>query len=792
MKAIATKNITITDPYIKRAQANLVRYLRSLDAERFLYEVYQVAGLTPLTTSGYGGWERSDAVNFRGHFIGHFMSALSLAYQGEKDEAVRQELLMKIKILTLGFAAAQKNYGLSHPDSAGYISAFREVALDEVEGLTVDPAEKENVLVPWYNLHKSLVGLLDIHDYLSEEHQELSTTALQVATNFGDYIYRRLQKLTDKKKMLQVEYGGMNDALYRLFSLTDQKEHLEAATYFDEESLFAELLANHDVLAGHHANTMIPKFIGALNRYVVLQDKLAFLNEEDKKNLPNYLKVAENFWQVTVTHHTYCTGGNSQSEHFHQPDALYYDAELRKGDCTCETCNTYNMLKLTRQLYLLTKNPKYLDYYERTYFNAILASQNPETGMMMYFQPMGAGYNKVYNRPYDEFWCCTGTGIESFAKLADSYYFIENQYLYLNSYLSNVLTLPQNNLEIRQETNRKTQVTTIKVHGIKPNTAIPLHLALRLPRWAKGYTLQVNGQKQQATAREGFIFLSAELVDGMEITIQFGAELTMQATLDNENYVSFQYGPYVLAARLGEEELNKDNPNGILVRVGTKESLLPDTLTLKKANWRDNWQQNVEAVTLPDRLMAFKIKGTEEELVFAPYYETHHERYGIHFKLVEKDSPAAQKMILAKKRIIRQQAMEYLSLTNFDENNSEYAFQLKYENSTVGAYQGQRYRLAEHGGWFSYVFSLNREVKKAYLNLKFHVADAGKQLTVVLNDTKEKTLTLASKGTAGFFTLQIPLAAADICQGQVHVKFRSLGTEAPRLFGITFVKSNES
>src|SRR5699024_3041071 len=309
--------------------------------------------------------------------------------------------------------------------------------------------KRENVLVPWYNLHKILAGLLEI----AEQLPTFSEKALQIASDFGDYVYQRMMHLADKEQMLTIEYGGMNDALYHLFALTGKKEHRIAASFFDEEKLFDALANGEDVLAGKHANTTIPKFIRAMRHYQVVVDNT------------KYLQAAQNFWEIVVNDHTYCTGGNSQSEHFHEAGQLYYDAHVRNGDCTCETCNTHNMLKLSKMLYEETNDKKYLDYYEKTYINAILASQNPETGMMMYFQHMDAGYNKVYNRPFDEFWCCTGTGIESFSKLADTYFYQEGSRVDSNLYFSATVDLPELGLRLVQSVDRNKMSVQVKVEA---------------------------------------------------------------------------------------------------------------------------------------------------------------------------------------------------------------------------------------------------------------------------------------------------------------------------------------
>ena len=233
-------------------------------------------------------------------------------------------------------------------------------------------------------MHKILSGLLSVYTYTKNE------TAKKVAENLGKWISRRCLGWSEdvRKQVLAVEYGGMNDCLYELYSITQREEFLKAAHQFDEMPLFQQLYEGKDILNGLHANTTIPKVLGALKRYCVL-------GEEEKF----YLIAAEKFWDMVVSHHSYVTGGNSEWEHFGKPDIL--DGE--RTSCNCETCNTYNMLKLSKALFEITLERKYADFYENAYLNAILSSQNPETGMTTYFQPMASGYFKVYSTPYDSF-----------------------------------------------------------------------------------------------------------------------------------------------------------------------------------------------------------------------------------------------------------------------------------------------------------------------------------------------------------------------------------------------------
>ncbi|MCO7127891.1 glycoside hydrolase family 127 protein [Sporolactobacillus shoreicorticis] len=790
------KALTIMDPEVLRAQDNTVRYLLSLDPERFLFEFDRVAHFTPKAQQGYLGWERSDGTNFRGHFFGHYLSALAQALNSVQETSVRMQLRGKLMTSVAGLARAQEAYGKLNPQSSGYVSAFREVALDEVEGRPVPTSQKENVLVPWYNLHKILAGLVTVYQSVGTFDTDLANQALVIATRFGNYVYRRMAQLSDVGQMLKTEYGGMNDALYQLFELTHDERHLITATYFDEMSLFQCLAENRDVLPGKHANTTIPKLIGALRRYELFQDRTLadrFLSSAEKEALPMYLAAAKNFWEIVRTHHMYITGGNSQSEHFHEADRLFHDAAIIDGAKTCETCNTHNMLKLSRELFKVTGDKQYLDYYERTYINAILASQNPRTGMMTYFQPMGAGYNKIYNRPYDEFWCCTGTGIESFTKLGDSYYFQDSQRVYLSMYFSNQLELPALNLCLNEQVDRKHGNVVIEVQAIDLNRpAGTVSLALRRPDWLQQRpTIYVNHKAVTCNDHAGFWNFD-QLTAGDQMRLHLPMTLTIDQMKDNQHYIALQYGPYVLAGNLDQYEMMDDRPDGILVRIATRNNLAATTLTTHE-DW-PTWQQALTSEAQFDdtssELVKVRIPKIEEQIDFVPYYQVHDQCYGIYFQWQQVGSVEAKRHTRMLKQLAEQKRRTIGELVNFDNNNAEFNYHLQQIASKVGDFRGRRYRQANARGSFSYLFDLTRTKSSSLqLVLRLHKQDLGRTLTVRFNDDLQadyqvKISEHQSTDDRGFFEVPIVVPQVNQLGSQLKLTFLTDSRSGARLFGI--------
>ena len=787
--------VTLTDPEIIAARERTTKYLLELEPERFLVEFNKVAGIETAKVKGYQGWERPTGNNFRGHFFGHYLSALSQALHSEKDPDIQAAIHVKLTTAVTGLLKAQTYYAKVHPQSAGYVSAFREVALDAVEGKPVPENQSENVLVPWYDLHKILAGLIAVAVNVPSIDAQLADQAQEVAEKFGEYVYRRMIKLTDPTQMLKMEYGGMNDALYALFDLTRNPHDLQAATYFDETSLFDELAHHRDVLAGKHANTTIPKVIGALRRYEVFQEpKLAdrFLTADETKQLPDYLTAAENFWQMVIDDHTYVTGGNSQSEHFHEPGQLFEDAALKDGATTCETCNTYNMLKLSRELFKVTGQKEYLDYYEQTYCNAILGSQNPETGMMTYFQPMGAGYTKVFNRPFDEFWCCTGTGIENFTKLGDSDYFIDDRYLTVNLYFSNQLRLLNHNSLVTVDVDRRRGDVAITIKAIDSSKpTVPISLALRRPEWVKGNAaLDLNGHPVEINQTVDFWHVE-NLVAGAKLNMRLPMALSISATEDNPHYLAFSYGPYVLAGQLDNYELAADRPNGVLVRISTQNDASTSTLTTHQtwSAWQKDFaQQSIVKIGEGRELVSVTLPNVDEQIKFIPYYQTYQHRYGIYFQWQQAGSKEAQQRADQLKRLADYRQYTIGELTNFDANNFEINQHMEQADSEVGNLRGRRFRQAHPTGWFSYQFPVTKLLTELRLSLTFNVADAGKLLQVTMKEFNfDQTILVAQSDQAdqdGFYQVTIPISTTDNQQQSIHVKFSAMHQPSARLFGI--------
>ncbi len=708
-------NVTLLDEYEQNAFQKEVEYLKSLEPDRLMRGFGDVSG-RKINAEKYGGWETSA---IQGHTLGHYLTAVSQAYATSKDEELRAITNYMISVLR----------GCQLPN--GYLHAIPESHYDQIES-----GNTSGTWVPWYSMHKILAGLIDVYALTGNK------DALVIASKLGDWVYIRTSKWTPEMQqtVLNVEYGGMNDCLYNLYKHTKNENHLSAAHSFDEMSLFEPLYNGKDILNGKHANTTIPKIVGAINRYTVTGEEY-------------YLQVAANFWQIVVENHTYITGGNSEWEHFGEPKVL--DAE--RTSCNCETCNTYNMLKLTRALFKATGDVRYSDYYENTFINAILSSQNPETGMTTYFQPMASGFFKVYSSPFDHFWCCTGSGMESFSKLGDSIYFNNENSIFVNRYTSSKVNWEEKGLTI-------TQTADLPVVTFTVNGSADAEIVLRVPDWCKDKpTVKINGEKKLVREKNGFITLNREWRDGDVVEYEMPMSITVHPLPDNENAVAFKYGPWVLSADMGTNNMNTGT-TGVDVTVPLWDTSLSDTLIVEKGTV-NKWLRNIDEnlVRIGDSL-EFKLNGTNQELVFSPHYKQHTNRYGIYFRLADW-----------RTELPESEEDKYVVIDSLPVGNDQYEFShnLQSENSTSGSFNGLIYRDALSDGWFSYDMAVDNTVTN-YLKVKYFSGDVGRRFKIFVDGEVLADVTLDNPYPNNFYDVYYEIPQEMIGdKDKITVKFQA-------------------
>ena len=527
--------VTLTSSRWLDNQNRTLSYLRFVDVNRLLYNFRANHRLSTGGAATNGGW---DAPNFpfRTHMQGHFLTAWAHAWAVLGDTTCRD----KANTMVAELAKCQANNSAAG-FAAGYLSGFPESDFNALEARTLS-----NGNVPYYCIHKTLAGLLDVWRYIG------NTQARDVMLALAGWVDTRTARLssTQMQNMLGTEFGGMNEVLTDIYQMTGTTRWLTAAQRFDHAAVFNPLASNQDQLNGLHANTQVPKWVGAAREYKAT-------------GTTRYRDIAVNAWNMTVNAHTYAIGGNSQAEHFRAPNAI---AGYLAND-TCEHCNTYNMLKLTRELWLLyPNNAAYFDFYERALFNHIIGAQNPADshGHITYFTPLRPGGRRgvgpawgggTWSTDYNSFWCCQGTGIEINTKLMDSIYFYDGTTLTVNLYLPSVLNWSQRGITVTQSTTYPvSDTTTLTVTG---NVSGSWSMRFRVPAWAAGATISVNGVTQDVTATPGsYATLTRSWTSGDTVTVRLPMAVALKAANDNANVVAVTYGPVVLSGNYGNTTLS--------------------------------------------------------------------------------------------------------------------------------------------------------------------------------------------------------------------------------------------
>ncbi len=491
-------------------------YLHTLDSDRLLHTFRLTAGL-PSKAQQLGGWERPD-IELRGHFMGHYLSACGLMYGSTGDELLKRK----------GLALVAELGKCQRANGGGWLSAFPTEFMQRLK-------DRLPVWAPWYTLHKIMAGMLDMFQHCG------SVEALDIARGLADWAKRWADPLSDQQMaaILQIEYGGLNEFFYNLYALTGDKNYADLAHRFDQARLVDPLADGRDELKGLHANTQLAKLIGAARRYELTGEE-------------RYRRIAEFFWRQVALHRSYCTGGTSNGQRWRtDPDMLATELSATTQECCC----TYNMLKLTRHLFTWNPEADYADYYERAFLNSVIGTMNPADGMTTFYIPLESGYWKLFSLPFDSFWCCTGTGIESFSKLGDSIFFHDDDGIYVNLFVSARLQWPEKGLSLRLETRfPDDDRINLEFQCGKP---VPLALRIRVPYWfSGGLAVKVNGETQDVAAKPAS-YCSIERIwkTGDRVELIMPMSLHVHAMPDDSGVQAFMYGPLVLAGALGNEGL---------------------------------------------------------------------------------------------------------------------------------------------------------------------------------------------------------------------------------------------
>ena len=720
-------------------------YILALEPDRLLAPFRREAGL-PVKAQSYGNWESG---GLDGHTAGHYLSALAnMIASGEDtpDAALRQRLNSMVEELQLCQNAFGDGYVGGVPGSR---ELWKSVAGGDIEALN-------KKWVPWYNLHKTFAGLRDAY------FEAGNPMARDVLVRMADWCVTLTAHLSDgqMQQMLSQEHGGMNEVLADVYAITGDQKYLVTARRFNHHAVLDPLIQQEDLLTGKHANTQIPKVVGL--------ERIATLTGDKKADAG-----ARFFWETVTQHRSVVFGGNSVSEHFNDPHDFRGLLLHREGP---ETCNTYNMLRLTEQLFASAPNAAYADYYERALYNHILASINPAHPGYVYFTPIRPDHYRVYSVPGEGFWCCVGTGMENPGKYGQFIYARAHDGIYVNLFVASELKDSPLGLTLRQATTFPDEERTRLI--LKLDQPQTFTLYLRQPGWvtAGAYTVTVNGAPVTiTTAPSSYVSVRREWRDGDKVEIALPMHTYVEGLPDGSPWFAILRGPIVLAHPAGTAEmtgLRADDSRMAHVATGPEVPLdqAPALLTTAGAI-PSKVVADAAAGLWHFRLVDVVEPAAADGLTLVPFFRLHDSRYQMYWETTTRERIAARKEQLAEAERARaaREAATIDSVTPGEQQPEvEHAFQG--EKTESGIHNGRHWR---HGRQFQYTLTLRGE-KSAVLSVTYSGDDSGRTFDIFANDILVATQTLVAEKRGEFVEKSYALPAAVLAaatDSRVTIKF---------------------
>ncbi|MFA0735858.1 MAG: hypothetical protein OGMRLDGQ_002358 [Candidatus Fervidibacter sp.] len=743
-KPFDLSSVRLLDSPFKWAMERDAAYLLQLEPDRLLSRFRSEAGLQPKAPP-YGGWE---GMGVAGHTLGHYLSACSMMFASTGDERFRERVNYIVDELELCQQAHGDGYVAAIPEGR---RVFSEIAQGIIRA---KPFDLNGVWVPWYTLHKLFAGLLDAHRFCGNE------KALRIAMRLADWAERTTANLTDEQfqQMLACEHGGMVEVLAELYARTGDERYLRLAKRFYHKAVMEPLARGVDCLPGLHGNTQVPKVIGMARLYELTGERVP------------YRVIAEFFWERVVKHHCYVIGGFTDGEYFGEPDRL----DDRLGTNTAEVCKTYNLLKLTKHLFSWSPSVEKADYYERALYNHILASQNPDDGMMCYYVPMRPGHFKTYSTPFDSFWCCVGTGMENHARYGEFIYFHTDDELLVNLFIPSELNWSEKGVRVRLETDfPESELVRLTLSCDKPTE---LTISVRCPSWLAGLPeARLNGTTLPVSARPGsYLSIRRTWQTGDNLEIRLPVGFWLEPLPDNPVRAAILYGPIVLAGDLGPI----DQPEPILIPALVTHGRNP-------SEW-------IEIVS--KRPLTFRTKGVgrPQDVTLVPFYAMHHRRYTVYWDLLTeeqwKQREAEWKAEQERLKELEQRTVDFVVV---GDEQSEREHNLQGERTSSGNFGTRRWRHATDGGWFSYDLKVDPN-QPMELVVTYWGSDAGARVFDIIVDGKVIATQRLQRNKPGqFFDVTYPIPI-ELTKGKEKVTVRFQAHPkciAGGVFGVRMVRA---
>jgi DUF1680 family protein len=744
--------VRITGGPLKRAQDLDGEYLLKLEPDRMLAYYRKRAGLQP-KAEGYGGWD-GDGHNLTGHIAGHYLSAVSLMYAATGDVRFKERADYIVKELKEvqdkngdGFAGALE----------GVREKFKEVAAGNIRSSFFD---LNGLWSPWYTLHKTYAGLRDAYRYTGNR------TALDVEIKFAGWAENLLLKMDDAQtqKMLNTEFGGMNEVLADLYADTGDKRWLVLSHHFDHRAVIDPLARHEDILNGLHGNTNVPKLLGSLMRYIYVGDKADG-------------EAAKFFWDAVALHHSYATGGHGRDEYFGPPDQLSERVEGR----TDESCNVYNMLKMTRRLFAINPDIKYAEFEERALFNHVLGSIDPEDGRTCYMVPVGRGVQHEYQDMARDFTCCVGSGMESHGLHGDGIYYEAGDRLWVNMYVPSTADWKAAGGRLEMDTSfPEGDSASLKLTLAKPKQ---FTLTFRRPSWAgEGFGIKVNGKSIVLLSKPGtYIDIKRTWKTGDTVSLSLPKVLHAEATPDNRGTVALMWGPLVLAGDLGPESQRRSSWTEPIPSFVSADR--PTTDWLKSSKPGD--------FSATGRLL----DGGTKEVTLVPFYRLHKREYAIYWDVytAEEWLQKTAEVVAEQKKQARLEAAT-IAFVQPGDVQKEKSFNQQGEDTTPDRFMGRTARRGKK--WFAYDLPIDGSHPVSVV-VTYHSEERSKRSFEILADGKsigEQTIERSPPGSAAgrFFDVEYKLPP-ELLAGKTKITVRFAakgGNEIAAVYGVRVIRAD--
>jgi len=747
MKHFPLSDVTVQGGPFKGAQELNTRVLLQYNADRLIAPFLKEAGLAPRDRL-FSNWAGLD-----GHIGGHYLSALSITWAATGNPSVKERLDYMLAELQRAQDKNGNGYLGGIPNGASLWASVKQGNVNVIR----------NYWVPWYNMHKVYAGLRDAWLYAGSEQAKRMFLSL---CDWGLDIIAPLDE-RQMEAMLSHEFGGMNEVYADAYHITGNEKYLNAAKRFSHRELFGSMAAGIDNLDDKHANTQVQKAVG-----------YARVAEWGKD--PAYAKAASFFWDTVVHNRTLALGGNSRREHFTRAiDARSY-IEEREGP---ESCNTYNMLKLTEILFRLDPKAEYADFYERAMLNHILSTQHPEHGGFVYFTPVRPMHYRVYSAPNSAMWCCVGTGMENHGKYGSFIYTHTDNALYVNLFVSSELNWKEKNIRIVQDTqfpNEEGSKLTIRTQ--RPAR---FSLAIRHPGWAKGMRLLINGEEYTHNTRpSSYAVIDREWKDGDVVEVGLPMAFSVEELPGLPRYIAIMRGPVLLGAKTGTNNLTgliADEGRWAHIATGPLEYSFEAPFILgdkKEIAAKVDSMQPVSGKPLRYTNPALFTRDRDKNLVFEPFYQIHDSRYMLYWLSVPQNEYAAydrQNRAQEKARIaLDQRTIDSVAV---GEQQPEKDHLMNSGNSRNGVHAGEPWRDAANGGFFEYNLLTGGNEKRVTLMLRYWGNETGNRTFDILIDGKPLCREIISGkwGRDEFINVEYRILASRLKgKESITVRFQSL------------------